>query len=238
MPGFDQAGSYAIAIWADDGFVRTETTLALTVTNVNAPPIFDALLGLSVLEGQEIAFRAFAFDPDNPEFAIQDRLTNGDLTALETTAPTVVYTTGGFPGGASFDPDTAIFRWTPSFSQSGSYTLRFIATDEGNGTGIPLTTTVDVPVFVRNANRAPVEQEINNVTVDRGASIDLALAFPDPDGNAVILSALDLPDFATLTDNGDATGILHIAPGADDRGDYVVTITARPPIWPLVTSST
>ena len=42
-PGFAQAGSYAIAIWVDDGFARSETTLALTVTNVNAAPVFDDL---------------------------------------------------------------------------------------------------------------------------------------------------------------------------------------------------
>ena len=42
-------------------------------------------------EGQEVSFRAFAFDPNNPGFVPPDRHADGTLSVLEGTDPTVTY---------------------------------------------------------------------------------------------------------------------------------------------------
>src|SRR5207247_1709054 len=76
-PRFDQAGLYTFDVFASDGQAAGRTTVTLTVTNANAAPEFDALAGLFGLEGSAISFRAFAFDPDNPDFAPQFRLPDG-----------------------------------------------------------------------------------------------------------------------------------------------------------------
>jgi hypothetical protein len=225
-PGFAQAGSYSIAIWANDGFVRTETTLAITVTNVNAAPVFDDLSGIAVFENQSILFRAFAFDPDNPEFAIQDRLADGTLTELQSTAPTVTYTAANLPSTATFDPITAILKWTPGFTDAGNYVFHFIATDDGNGTGTPLSTTSDVAILVRNANRAPVLPDLNTVHVSKGATLDIPIVAIDPDGNPLVFTTVNLPRFATFVGHPDGTALLRLTPGDNDRGDTVITITA------------
>ena len=148
------------------------------------------------------------------------------MTPQDGANPSVAYLAQGLPAGAVFDAESITFTWMPTFAQAGDYVVRFVATDDGDGTGTSLSASIDVPIRIRNANRAPVEQVINNFSVDRGDVVDLALSFPDPDGNPVVLSATGLPRFATLNGNADGTGLLHIAPGADDRGDYVVTVTA------------
>jgi hypothetical protein len=76
-PGFTQAGRHVIPIRAHDGRNAGEASFVLDVTNVNAAPVFDRFDGFSTFEGQPIALRAFAFDPDNPWFIPQDR--SGDL---------------------------------------------------------------------------------------------------------------------------------------------------------------
>ena len=48
----------------------------------------------------------------------------------------------------------------------------------------------------------------------------------DPDGNALTLSLLNLPRYASFTDHGDGSGVLHIAPGQRDRGNVVITVKA------------
>jgi hypothetical protein len=127
-PGFAQAGVYAVPIRASDGQAFSEKVVTLTVTNANAAPVFDKLVAIGTLEGEAVSFRAFAFDADNPLFVPQDRLADGTLSALEGSDPTVTYSVTGLPPGATFDPVTAMFTWTPGYDRAGSYTVRFSAT--------------------------------------------------------------------------------------------------------------
>jgi VCBS repeat-containing protein/YD repeat-containing protein len=229
-PGFTQNGVYSVAIWASDNKVRSEVLLDLTVSNVNAAPQFDQQVGWNVLEGEAISLRAFAFDPDNPGYVIPDRLVNGTLTTLESTAPTVSYVATSLPAGATFDTETALFSWLPGFQQTGNYTVTFTATDDGNGTGVPLTSTIHVPITVRNANRQPVVPELGTQTVSKGQVLDVPIAVSDADGNPITVRFDNLPRFATYIASGNGTGggvgVLRLAPGDRDRGDYVVTLVA------------
>ena len=225
-PDFTQTGHYSIGIWADDNKVRSQVLLDLTVSNVNAAPQFDALLGLNVLEGEAISFRAFAFDPDNPEYAIPDRFADGRLTPFETTEPTVTYVATSLPPGAAFDPVTALLFWRPGFGQAGSYQIGFTATDDGNRSGVPLVTTISVPVIVRNANRPPEVPALGTQTVAKGQVLDIPIEVIDADGNALTLRFDGLPRFASFIASGNGTGVLRLAPGDRDRGDHVVSLVA------------
>jgi hypothetical protein len=178
----------------------------------------------------QLRFRAFALDRDNPSFVPQERMANGELTLLEGSEPSVTYTASNLPSGASFDSDTAIFTWNPSFDAAGNYHVTFSATDNGNGLA-PSTSTISVPITVRNVNRKPEIVEISNQTLQRGEVKELTLVATDPDGNPVTLTAtgvggFGLPDFASFTDNGNGTARLRLAPGAGARGDYTITLKA------------
>jgi hypothetical protein len=64
---------------------------------------------------------------------------------------TLTLTTAGLPAGASVVAGTALntwlFRWTPGFSQAGTYTVSFTATDNG---APPLGATRTVQITVRD----------------------------------------------------------------------------------------
>ncbi len=199
--------------------------------NVNAAPKFTGLTPWVVQEGQRIYFRAFAFDPDNPQFIPPERTSSGDLLPYEATLPTVTYEVTGLPEGASFDPVSSYFDWIPDYSSSGAYTITFTATDNGDNTGTNQSDTVTIPIRVLNTNRAPAIKPISNQSLNRAEVLSLTIKATDEDGDPIILTAsglpgFDVPDFATFTDHQDGTASLILAPSQADRGDYPITVTA------------
>ena len=132
-PGYSQMGVYSLDFSVTDGDLTTTKTTKITVLNVNAAPVFEAIGVQEVAEGQKLRFRTFALDLDNPGFVLPQRLPNGTLTPLEGTVPSVTYGVSGLPNGALFDAQTAMFSWQPSFEAAGLYTVTFTATDNGNG---------------------------------------------------------------------------------------------------------
>ncbi len=71
----------------------------------------------------------------------------------------------------------------------------------------------------------PVLDAIGDQTVAEGALLDIPISATDNSGPPAI-TGTDIPTFATLTDNGDGTAMLSLAPGFVDNGIYTVTITA------------
>ncbi len=116
--------------------------------------------------------------------------------------------------------------WTPGYSQAGNYLLHVTATDNGDGTGVPLTANVDVPLTISNANRPPEVAPIANKSVDRGQTLTVNVSANDADGDPIVLSASGLPHFASLVDHGDGTGTITFNPGPNDRGNYPITVSA------------
>src|SRR5262249_50497278 len=139
-----------------------------TVAPVNVAPVFGPLSGFAVAEGQPISIQPLAVDPNNPGFVPATRLADGSLTPLTGTAPTVTDTGGGLPRGATFDPDTVSFSWTPDFFSSGQYFVTFTATKAASGNNPALSSSVTVPIAVTNVNRPPVITPIANLTIHRG----------------------------------------------------------------------
>jgi len=231
-PAFDQAGTYEVPFTVSDGQESTTVTSTITVLNVNAAPVFNQFEGWQVVEGQTLDFRAFAFDPDNPFYQLPDRAEDGTLISLSVVERTVSYDPPQLPAGATFDPETARFSWTPEYDQAGQHQAVFSATDDGDGTGTPLTVSVTVQITVFNANRRPEIEAIPNTTVNLGETLDLTVRAGDPDGNPLTLSATSavpgfpIPDFAAFTDNGDGTGVFRFVPGVGDRGDYAIEVSA------------
>ncbi|MCU0870895.1 MAG: putative Ig domain-containing protein, partial [Pirellulaceae bacterium] len=231
VPAFHQVGEYEVTFHVAAAGAEASQTARFTVLNANGAPVFDPLAGWRVFEGQTLAFRAFAFDPDNPGYVPQDRLPDGTLTAPAGTQATVTYAAEGLPPGATLDPVTAAFHWTPAFDQAGQYAVSITATDDGDGTGTPLATSLTLALSVLNLNRSPELAPVDNLTIDRGVQRDVEIAASDPDGNPVQLAlgglpGYPLPRFATFTDRGDGTGQLQLAPGPGDRGVYSLQVAA------------
>ncbi|HEY6817505.1 MAG TPA: putative Ig domain-containing protein [Croceibacterium sp.] len=231
VPSYIQAGVYTVPFFVSDGEAVVAFETKITVLPANAAPVFDQQDGWQVLEGQQLVFTAFAFDPDNPYYTPALRTADGTVEQTTNLPQTVtVEAIGALPEGATFDPVTLELRWAPTNGQAGTYEFRFRATDTGGDT--PLTSEIVVPVTVFNQNRRPSVTPIENVTVPKDTVLEIPVEAFDADGNPLVLRAVNespfrpLPEFVTFIDNGDGTGTIRLAPGANQRGDHTIVVIA------------
>jgi len=82
-----------------------------TFTYTNQAPALSPIGNKTVSEGQAITFTVSATDPDND--------------SLE-------YSAAGLPQGATFNPATRTFSWTPAHSQIGTYNNLIFTVSDGN----------------------------------------------------------------------------------------------------------
>ncbi|MEO0843074.1 MAG: putative Ig domain-containing protein, partial [Cyanobacteria bacterium J06643_5] len=234
-PGYFQAGDFEIPFIVSDGESIVTQTAFITVSNANAAPVFENIDKWYIQEGQQLRFRAFAFDPDNPDFVPQERNADGQLTILEGSQPTVNYTVSELPQGATFDKDTAIFTWTPDFEDDGNYNVTFTATDDGDGTGFNATTSITIPITVYNTNRAPEIVEFENISLNKGEIQEFTITANDAENDNLRLSLIvereagfGIPEFIDFVDNGDGTAKLKISTTDKDiSGSYTFTLIAE-----------
>ena len=111
-------GSYECTITVtDDGIppLSDSATIMITVKEVNQPPVLAEIGDKEVDEESELAFTATATDPDIPENKLTFSLDEGA------------------PDGATIDPDSGEFSWTPTADQgSKSYEITVRVTDDGD----------------------------------------------------------------------------------------------------------
>ena len=79
------------------------------------------------------------------------------VTGTDPEAQPVTLSATSLPAGASFNPTSRKFTWTPSFSQAGAYTIAFVATDPDGlsaTTNLALTVT-NVPLAITSLTDSP-----------------------------------------------------------------------------------
>ncbi|MFC1672119.1 Ig-like domain-containing protein, partial [Planctomycetota bacterium] len=182
-----------------DGNGGTDTaTVTVTVSNVNQAPVLDAIGNQTVAEGQALEFTVTATDSDN------DALT---------------FAAADLPTGATFDPATQAFDWTPTFDQAGNYTVLFVVTDDGTP---PLSDSEQITITVGNVNRPPVLDPIGSKSVDEAATLEFTVTATDSDGDALTFSAANLPAGAAFDE---ATQLFSWTPTFDQAGNYTALFT-------------
>jgi hypothetical protein len=202
--GVLSAGEHSIVVggYNNKKTYRDETTEVLiddvTVSSDNLAPVLDPLGNKSVSEGQLLQFTVTASDPDG------DNLT---------------YSAGSLPEGASFDPLTQTFTWTPGYGQSGTYSgVVFTVTDDGTPVENDSET---ITITVTNVNRAPVLDPIGNKSVNEGQLLQFTVTATDPDGDGLVYSASNLPPGATFNAT---TRVFSWTPGYGQSGSYTVVL--------------
>ncbi|MCK7555272.1 fibronectin type III domain-containing protein [Chitinophaga sedimenti] len=75
-------------------------------------------------------------------------------------------------------------------------------------------------VGILTASKPPVITDLENINIKTGQTQNIAVNVKVDPGTVVTLSGINLPAFATLTDNGNATGNLALAPTATQIGTY------------------
>jgi hypothetical protein len=158
---------------------------------INQPPLLAAIGDRTVAEGANLSFTVSATDGD------------GDP---------ITYSAFGLPPGATFDPATRTFSWTPDFSQAGAYPgVTFSATDPYGSDSEAITITV------ANTNQPPLLNAIGDRVLGETSTLTFTVGAFDPDGDTLTFSASALPPGATFDP---ATRAFHWTPTYTQSGPY------------------
>jgi Putative Ig domain/FG-GAP repeat len=168
------------------------------LAEVANPPSFDPISDQTVAENEELWFTVSATDPDERP---------------------LTYSALSLPDGASFDPATHTFTWTPDYSQSGAHNVTFRAEND-----IGLYDEESVTITVVNVDRPPVLTPIGNKTVAENQLLEFTVTATDPDGDPITYSATGLPAGATLNA---ITGAFKWRPTYEQAGTYEVGFRAE-----------
>lgn len=202
-------GVYPITIVVTDSAdpaLSTSETIAITVNEVNQPPIFFPLGDQFIVAGTELRFTAAAFDNDAPVNMIGYSLA------------------GDVPAGAVIGAASGEFIWTPSAALGGStvpVTIR--ATDDGNP---PLAIDITIGIHVgQSDNTPPVLAAIGNRATSLGRQISFvasALDGESPAGALVFSIDGGAPSGAAIDP---VSGVFTWTPGElPGPGLYAITI--------------
>ena len=200
-PGFEQSGSYDVAISMTDGQFTVPQTMKITVEHVNRTPVLDEISAQTVDENTTLTYKATFQDPDQED--------GGKLKLAA----------ANLPEGMTFDAATGTVSWTPTFDQSGNYEGLEVSVADPGG----LSATRTFPVSVNNVNRAPSLTVPPSQVIAENSPVTFNIQATDPDkedaGN-LKFSAENLPTGATL----DAvTGAVNWTPNFTQAGNYSVT---------------
>ncbi|MBN2423912.1 MAG: putative Ig domain-containing protein [Calditrichaceae bacterium] len=200
-PTYDQSGVYTIKFTLNDGQLSDSKETTFTVIHVNRPPVMDAITAQTVNENELLTFSVTGSDPDKED------LNKWRFTALN------------LPLGAVFDTASAQFSWTPTFEQSGSYTITFVNTDPGG-----LTDSKETVITVNHVNRTPVFPEQPAQTVDENILLTYKLIpAEDPDTEdegKLVYTAENMPEGAGFDPQ---TLTLTWTPTYEQSGSYTIT---------------
>ena len=198
-------GVFPVTIRAtDNGTPALSATAAVTVNvnEVNAPPVLGAIGDRTVDELLALNFTATATDADLPANSLSFSLD------------------AGAPAGATIDPVTGDFSWTPAETDGpGTYPITVRVSDNGTPT---LSDFEAITVTVNETNSAPVLNPIGNRAGAVGVPITFTATATDADVPANSLSfSLDAgaPAGATIQPS---TGVFAWTPGA--AGDFPTTV--------------
>ncbi len=182
-----EPGSYIVTLTVTDTSGNRDTDTCMVTVNapINRAPILNPIGDKSIDEGSLLEFTISASDPDG------DPLT---------------YSADHLPAGATFDPATCTFAWTPDYGQSGSYSVHFEVTDGY------LTDTEDITITVNSATTEYIWLEAEDA--DKIKPLMEIASDPSASGGSYIW----VPDRGGWTGPGYARYIITIT----TPGDYKI----------------
>ncbi len=195
-PAAGASGQAMLAVYlADDGGTasggvdRSNTSIfTISVSAANDAPLLADPPDQTAFEGSRLTFQAAGRDTDVPANALR--------YSLNTDAP----------GGASIDPTSGVFTWTPAEDQGGQvYELTITVSDDGTPS---LSAAQSFQVQVNETNQAPVLAAIPNQAASEGSLVSFTASASDADlpANTLVYQLGGAaPDGATLTPAGQFT---------------------------------
>jgi Putative Ig domain. len=162
VSGGASTGARNVTVTNPDGQSATSSSGILTITGggaTNHPPVLASIPNRTILEQTLLTFTNSATDPD------------GNALTYSLDPPT--------PAGASVNPATGVFTWTPTEAQ-GPMTTNLTVRVTDNGIP-PLSDAKTFTVIVLESNRPPVLAAIADRTIHAGISLVITNVATDPD---------------------------------------------------------
>ncbi len=233
-PSYSQSGTYEFHIVATDTSLDTdEAFVQITVININAPPVLDAIADQGVTELSAITTIDAADGGDDFD---------SDAQALTYTCTYDTTIDGIVPAGIgcavlgiSFNTGTGVMDWTPTGGQSGTYEFRIRGTDGTDNGDEVFVISVIAGVSGNPANQ-PVLSNIINSAINEGqtfvADADDGGDDLDADGDPIIYSCwydntvdgtvaeLNTCGALANTTFNSSTGILVFSPDFSQAASY------------------
>ena len=203
LPGFTDAGSYTLTLTATDNLgASTTRNIALTVKDVNRQPSLTSPGNRTTAEGSALSFNLSGSDPDAGQ--------------------TLTYSMTNAPAGATLNPSTGAFSYTPSFTvasqaqPSVTASVTFTVTDNGSPAR---STSQTASITVTNVNRTPTANS-QGVSLNEDSPTSITLRASDLDDDALTWTIVNKPLHGTLT--GTAPNLTY-TPTADYFGTDAFT---------------
>lgn len=219
LPDYFDAGVVTVTFFATDLGIPTMTAVAsiqLTTVDVNQPPVFVSAGPFGITLGDTLVFTVFATDSTDAIFS------NTLLLSVQNAPANSQFVDNGDNSGT--------FTFFPDSSQLQSWTVNFLAVDQGTPA---LSASIAIGIDVVTVNSAPIITGLEQgYIVDEGTTLVLAFSASDPDGGLPALYAENIPDNSSFTDNGDGTGSFSFSPdymqggGSNNSELYYVTFKA------------
>ena len=200
QPNLSAGGLLDLAVTATNDQNHESTSAAVEVL-INTPPVLAVIGDRPVDELAPLTFTASATDGDLP-------------------ANTLIYSLIDAPAGATIDPVTGAFAWTPTEAQGpGSFTFSVRASDGSLHSDQSLTVTVN------EVNIAPVLAAIGNQAVNELATLTFTATATDADlpANTLTYSLTGAPTGAGINAS---TGAFSWTP-TEGQGPGSFTFTVR-----------
>ena len=191
-PSFSSAGTYYVKFIASDTFLSDTVTVAVRINNANGAPVFTSPGNKTISENQLIQLTLAASDPNHDN---------------------LIFYLKSSPSGSTLNGN--LFSWRPSFTQAGTYTVKFYVRDNVLP---PMVDSTTITIFVKNVNAPPVLASPGNKTINENASLAFDLTATDIDNNFLTYGMTNAPQGAAL-----ATRSFTWTPSYDQSGTYQIT---------------
>ncbi|GAA3640260.1 hypothetical protein GCM10022200_24890 [Microbacterium awajiense] len=161
-PNLDQAYVHiGCGVWDNLNLCPTASQLAALDGKVNykysliaGGHDFNAWPQLFAIFAKDFLWQRGAFVNGAPVFTTggetqtvdENRTLEFGVEATDPDGDAITYSASGLPAGATFDPATQQFAWTPDYTQSGDYTVTFTASDGDESYSLSSTKTVTISV--------------------------------------------------------------------------------------------
>ncbi|WP_421878955.1 FG-GAP-like repeat-containing protein [Marinoscillum sp.] len=146
-PGENQQGTHEVTFTVSDGSLTDESSITLTVLEVNVAPVLDAIGERSIDEKKNLSFTVFSTDHDLPAQTLTFSLDAASISK-----------------GMSINSESGVFEWTPTEEQDGIHDVVFTVSD-GSLTDQE-TVVITVNEVNENPNLPPTNIVLSNSSID------------------------------------------------------------------------